>query len=52
MKQYRVTIWVTQDIEANTPEEAEDQAYDLFVCGDIRNRDFVVEAEEKEEEIF
>ena len=46
MKNYRVTIWTSVDIEANNPEEAETMAYDDFVNGEIKNKYFITEAEE------
>jgi hypothetical protein len=36
------------DIEANSPEEANQLGYDALVNGEIKNRDFMVEAEEEE----
>lgn len=48
MKNYRVTIWTTLDIEANTAEQAENEAYEDLVNGEIKNKYFTVEAEETE----
>jgi hypothetical protein len=48
MKNYRVTIWTTVDVEADTPKEAEQLAHDDLINGEIKNSYFMVKAEETE----
>lgn len=48
MKQYRVHIWTTIDVEAENERDAEDMAHDSIVNGEIRTRDFFLEAEERD----
>ena len=49
MKKYRVTIWTSVDIEAESESLASDLAMDKFVNGQIKNRDFFCDPEEKQQ---
>ena len=50
MKQYRVSIWTTIDVEAENERDAEDIAHDSIVNGEIRTRDYEIEAEERDQQ--
>jgi|694.fasta_scaffold23096_16 hypothetical protein len=45
MKNYRVSIWTTVDVEAGNELIAEEIARDMLTTGEIKNRDFFTNAE-------
>jgi hypothetical protein len=49
MKQYRVSIWTTIDIEADNERDAQDMAHDSIVNGEIKTQDYEINAEERDE---
>ena len=46
MKEYRVSIWTSVDVEALNEVQAVDIAKEMFIYGAIQNRDFFFEPEE------
>ena len=46
MKKYRVMIWTSVDVEAESDEEAQEKASDMLIGGEINNGEFFIEPEE------
>ena len=46
---YRVSIWTTVDVEAESEEEAIEKGYDAVGC-ELKPRDYTLDAEEWEDE--
>ena len=45
-KKYKVAVYATIFVEANSPQQAKDMGHDAVIGCDIKARDFDVEVEE------
>lgn len=46
MKKYRVMIWTSVDVEAESDDQAQEKASDMLIGGEINNGEFFIEPEE------
>jgi hypothetical protein len=50
MSRYRVSVWATIDVTADSEDDAIDTAHDAILDGEIRMRDYEFTTEEIEEQ--
>ena len=48
MKEYRVSIWTSVNVQADNEKQAEEIAHDELINGEIRFREFEFNAEERD----
>jgi uncharacterized membrane protein len=48
MKEYRVSVWASVNVKAETEKQAEEIAHDQLVNGEIKMREFEFTAEERD----
>lgn len=48
MKSYRVSVWASVDVQAETEQEACDKAHDMVLNQEVKMRDFEFTPEEIE----
>ena len=48
MKEYRVSVWTSVNVKAETEKQAEEIAHDQLVNGEIKMREFEFTAEERD----